>query len=49
MHIEHICALGELTEVLEVPVLCVHIRAHAVHIEHKNEDYAARMSDADRS
>ena len=35
MHEAHICALGELTEVLEVTVLSVHIRAHAVHIAHK--------------
>ena len=35
MHEEHICALGELIEVLEVTVLSVHIRAHAVHIVHK--------------
>ena len=35
MHKAHICALGELIEVLEVTVLSVHIRAHAVHIVHK--------------
>ena len=35
MHEEHICALGELIEVLEVTGLSVHIRAHAVHIVHK--------------
>ena len=35
MHEAHICALGELIEVLEVTVLSVHIRAHAVHIVRK--------------
>ena len=35
MHEAHICALGELIEILEVTVLSVHIRAHAVHIVHK--------------
>jgi hypothetical protein len=35
VHEAHIRALGELIEVLEVTVLGVHIRAHAVHIVHK--------------
>ena len=35
MHEAHICARGELCDASGVVVLCVHIRAHAVHIVHK--------------
>lgn len=34
VHKVHVCALGELSEALEVNFSSVHTRAHAVHIEH---------------